>query len=367
MEVPIRIDTRSSVRKLAADDLRSWASDTRVFVSSVMEEFQSVREAAVDAIVSVGATPVVFEDLGGVDATPAEAYLAGVASSHIYVGLLGANYGPILPSRYSATHEEYLEADRRGLRVSVWLENGAEWSGNQAAFVQEVQTFNVTGQFSDPDDLKSRLAERLSVIAAEETSPWCKIGGFVLRANQVDQSRNRVRITATVRDREVASEINEDAVREAPYVTTPLGVRKIEALEVSATARTTGATDLDIEMTTADVQKPFLYSFNNLTAEQITEHMVAVAVEGETPKGELEHFGDELSIPFQQLRHASIPEEAIRPVMRLFVEEAMVVQRGIARINRFRLGRPMGEQRSFEIEWTNSPGSFGSFGGQLKY
>jgi hypothetical protein len=63
-----------------------------------------------------------WERFGGRDSDPNEAYLAEVRSSTIYVGLLGARYGRLLPDRYSATHQEFREAEREGLRTSVWAE-----------------------------------------------------------------------------------------------------------------------------------------------------------------------------------------------------------------------------------------------------
>jgi len=60
------------------------------------------------------------EKFGGMDDDPQEAYTAQVASSDIYLGMLGARYGRPLKTGYSATHAEYNEASARGLRLSVW-------------------------------------------------------------------------------------------------------------------------------------------------------------------------------------------------------------------------------------------------------
>jgi hypothetical protein len=40
--------------------------------------------------------------------TTSKAYLSEVETSDIYVGILGKHYGKPLPSRFSATHSEYL-------------------------------------------------------------------------------------------------------------------------------------------------------------------------------------------------------------------------------------------------------------------
>ena len=71
------------------DDLHAWAAGQSVFVSSVMAGMKDERQAAVNAIEAVGASPVWFESFGGMDDDPEEAYLGHVASSDIYVGILG--------------------------------------------------------------------------------------------------------------------------------------------------------------------------------------------------------------------------------------------------------------------------------------
>jgi hypothetical protein len=111
----------SSAQALSDADTRSWAADQRVFVSSVMDGMTVERGAVADAVEELGATPVLFERFGGRDDDPEAAYLSEVATSDLYVGILGERYGRPLPNGYSATHAEYREALRRGVRVSVWV------------------------------------------------------------------------------------------------------------------------------------------------------------------------------------------------------------------------------------------------------
>jgi hypothetical protein len=92
------------------EELQAWAADQSVFVSSVMAGMRTEREAAVAAIDAVGATPVWFEGFGGMDDDPEDAYLARVAASDIYLGILGTRYGKPLKTGYSATHAEYNES-----------------------------------------------------------------------------------------------------------------------------------------------------------------------------------------------------------------------------------------------------------------
>ena len=118
-EASLLIDRAAAAERRGPEAVADWAAQQRVFVSSVIEGYSDRREAAVAAIEKIGATAVRFERFGGRDSDPNQAYLDEVRSSDIYVGLLGARYGRPLPSRFSATHEEYRDAEKQGLRLSV--------------------------------------------------------------------------------------------------------------------------------------------------------------------------------------------------------------------------------------------------------
>jgi hypothetical protein len=129
---PIVID-RSPPEHLSDHELRLWASDQKVFVSSVMRDMEAERGAVVAAVEAIGATPVLFERFGGRDDPAEVAYLDGVRGADIYVGVLGPRYGLPDASGYSPTHLEYNEAVHNGLRVSVWATTG-EMDGRQRDF-----------------------------------------------------------------------------------------------------------------------------------------------------------------------------------------------------------------------------------------
>jgi len=62
---------------------------------------------------------VMFEDLGAQDISAEQAYLSGCAVSDVYMGIWGHRYGVRMPDGYSATHAEFLEAERNGLRLCL--------------------------------------------------------------------------------------------------------------------------------------------------------------------------------------------------------------------------------------------------------
>ena len=157
-----------------------------MFVSSVMGGMRAEREAAVRAISNVGARPVWFEGFGGMDVDPGDAYTAQIASSDIYLGILGSRYGKPLKTGYSATHAECNEAVRRGLRVSIWTTT-ADQDGRRDHFLDEIRVFHTTGTYTSANDLAERVEIRLRAIGADAVAPWVKVGHTVFRASSIRQ------------------------------------------------------------------------------------------------------------------------------------------------------------------------------------
>ena len=166
------IDLRSRAARPSTQDVDVWASQQRVFISSVMHELAEERKAVAQAVRSLGAAPIWFEEFGARDADAEDAYLGEVRSSTIYIGILGHGYGKVLkPSRLSATHAEYRTAEREGLRVCVWTAAAADWLGDQQTFIDEIRTFHVTNSFESPEHLANCVSQRLVALAAEDLSP----------------------------------------------------------------------------------------------------------------------------------------------------------------------------------------------------
>ena len=145
-----------------------------------------------------------FEEFGGRDADPQDAYLGEVETSQIYLGILGRRYGRPLPTRFSATHAEFRHAEQQGLRVAVWALDTPEREGPQQAFLDEVRAFHVAPAFGSPADLQRQVGARLRGIAAEDLAPWTKLGCILFRASEVTHEGNRIAVTARVQSDDVA-------------------------------------------------------------------------------------------------------------------------------------------------------------------
>jgi hypothetical protein len=203
------IDQRSASLAASTQDVGAWASGRRVFVSSLITDMPDERSAARAAIETVGATPVMFEDLGAQDISADQAYLSGVRSSEIYVGMWGARYGVRMPDGYSATHAEFLEAERNGLRLCLFVhgETTGHMDGPQRDLIQGARNLYTTSPWSDPADLEQRMRRRLEDLAAEELAPWVRVGRALIRAREIASDGRTITITAAVHSNTVHAEL----------------------------------------------------------------------------------------------------------------------------------------------------------------
>ncbi len=135
----------------------------KVFVSSVIGGFETFREAASDAVRSLGYEVIRAEDFGASPTSPQVVCLASVREADLVVLLLGARYGAKQASGLSATHEEYNEARTRR-RVIAFVQGDVEFEAEQADFVQEVrewETGTLTAGFATESELRDAVTREI--------------------------------------------------------------------------------------------------------------------------------------------------------------------------------------------------------------
>jgi Domain of unknown function (DUF4062) len=358
---PVLVDRASAAAVPPDADIRDFLSTERVFISSAMATLKEERAAVANAIKQLGAEAIWFEQFGGREADPEAAYLDEVRSSTIYVGILGARYGKILPSRFSATHTEYLAAEHGDLRISVWTVADESWDGHQQAFVQEVRSFHVTGSYAHAADLAEGVEQRLKRIAAEELSPWCKLGKLVFRAQRIVVSSNRLQVEAHVRDAEVADSLEAMRSRfgmgtELQF-TDPSRSIRVRVQEVQSTARSgrgrgiefsadiiegSGGMGHDFSLQTQDRT----FTPNDMTELALRQHLFGEINPADSGFASLPNPLDGFS--------PAVPEDAIRPILRLFVTETLVGSGRASRLVTLRLGVPVAGKRRILIVWRGS-------------
>ncbi len=354
------IDRAAAAELPSNEAIREWARDKRVFISSVMAELSEERAATAGAVRSLGAHPVMFEEFGGRDTDPMNAYLGEVETSQIYVGILGGRYGKPLPTRFSATHVEYRHAEQRGLRMAVWALDTQQREGPQQSFLDEVRAFHVVPVFRTPADLEGQVRERLHRITAEDLAPWTKLGLIVFRANKVIHAGGEIAVTARVQSDDVAHALEVLAPDgfgggEELRFTWAGRCRYVRVANVQSTTTTARSKLMHLQMEVVDGHRDPLIevTFNNLTPGDLTDVAIRTALFGEPNPFARPHmdFMAEMPDPLQPLRDADVPDEIVRPLAEVMIVDGLVGSSRADRVTKFRLGASVGGLRRLELEW----------------
>jgi hypothetical protein len=123
-------------------------------------------------------------------------------------------------------------------------------------------------------------------------------------------------------------------------------IERIEAVTRGARTR-----DFRIELKVESPPAPQTYRLNNMSWEEMTDLAIRVSLFGEANPLGLMSSQAEVANPFPDLERAGVSEEALRPLGQVLLTEILVVQRGIQRITKFRLGRPVAGNRALKLEW----------------
>jgi len=359
-EEPLIIDRAAAAEIPAADAVREWARTKRAFISSVMAELPHERKAAAAAVRAIGAKPVMFEQFGGRDADPEDAYLGEVETSDIYIGILGRRYGRPLQSRYSATHAEYLHAERHGLRIAGWALATENREGHEQSFLDEIRTFHVAPEFASPQDLQAQIEERLNAIAAEDLAPWCKLGNIVFRATEVVDRGSEISVTARVRSDEVAHAIERfrsDGYSRGGDARFTWGGRSkyVRVTSVESTTRSARSRELRLQCEVIEPRQDSLIemSIGGLGPADVTAAALRMTLFGEKNPLSDKHFGFlvEIPDPLEALRKASVSDEIVRPLAELLIVDTLVGSGRAARVTDFKLGTDIRGMRHLKMSW----------------
>ena len=195
------IDRVTPIRRPSDQQIKLWASNKRVFVSSTMDDLAKARQAVAGTITELGAQPVMFETLGARTDDSRQAYTSEVRRSQIYLGILSRRYGTRLPSEYSATHEEYEEARKHRKEILLFLDAAVpdrERNGHLNTWIKELYQVHVLAKYNGVEDLVQQARTSLEEIARDELTPWVKLDRVVFQATRIVKVTQGPTTTITV-------------------------------------------------------------------------------------------------------------------------------------------------------------------------
>jgi hypothetical protein len=332
-----------------------------------MDDTGDERRHVAAAIETEGARPVWFEELGR-DADAQEAYLSGVDTSTIYVGILNELYGRMDETGFSATETEYNRARERGQRIGIFVSSDApRREGHLRQFIDRIRVFITTENYSDPEDLARRVRRRLHELAAEALSPWVKLDDLVFRADQIVDRGNEITVSAQTSDDIVYRlEGLRDQMHGSRRVRFVYGDRVVDAnLEgVERTVRFGGAADVVIRLAGATrVQEGGFgrASMGGMTPDDLVESGLRELFFGEAPPSDAHSMGmTRTGIDGDALAEAfGLPNEVVGAVTRLVVADGLIGSANAARLTEVRIGPTVSDGRNVLLIW-EPPAHYGS-------
>jgi hypothetical protein len=356
--LPLVFDRQASTATPAADAVHAWAASQRVFVSSLINDMRDERAAVREAILNVGAVPVMFEhDLGAQDQPAQDAYLDGVRQSGIYVGIFGPRYGVRLPSGRSATHDELSEAERLGLRLCLFTKGfcSAEMDREQSDVIAGLQNLYTTSSFANADDLASKLEARLRELAAEALLPWVLIGHLLLRANSISTNGNLVGVSASIFDRNIIAQLQRLAdgrSGDLPFAT-HLDAANVRVVNVRTDVTNAAFAEVTISLERHDVSSSGLsrMGMNGMGSDEISRRSLSDGLFGTTelPQGSVGFFRP--VNPLAPLAGLGVPDRALRPIAQVLLTRYLLGDQLADSVEPIELGPSHQGQRWLKLTW----------------
>lgn len=141
--------------------------DIKVFISSVQREFERERRQLcdyirTDALLGQFFVPFIFEDLPASEMSAQKAYLTQAAECHIYLGILGIQYGNEDAEGVSPTEREYDTATVHfAYRLIYTLRTDASRHPKEQAFISKVEQEVIRRGFSTYEELRTAVYSSL--------------------------------------------------------------------------------------------------------------------------------------------------------------------------------------------------------------
>jgi len=136
----------------------------KVFVSSVVKDFEEFRSAARRAIETLDHAPMMSEDFGARPYSAERACITELEASDVVVLILGERYGYEHSEGESVTQQEFRRAISLAKKVLVFIQD-VDMEPKQSSFRQEVESYHsgfCRELFSTPEDLNHKIIQNLN-------------------------------------------------------------------------------------------------------------------------------------------------------------------------------------------------------------
>ncbi len=165
---------RASSARLSASSAGLWhAGAMKVMISSVRRGLEAERDALPGLIMALGHDPVRFEDFSALPRPSREACMHAVHESDVYLLILGPHYGHVFPETgQSATHDEFVAAQEKGIPRIVLQKTGVRFDPEQEDFIKLVGDYG-TGvfwnTFTDATDIQAKVVRAIKQVQEQPT------------------------------------------------------------------------------------------------------------------------------------------------------------------------------------------------------
>lgn len=136
----------------------------KIFISSVQKEFESEHKALaqyirIDALLGSFFEVFLFEEMAANSHSASQVYLAEVAAAHIYIGILGSEYGFEDAQGISPTEHEYDEAKKQLLQKWIYIKGYTDENRHpkELHFIKKVGDDVSRKRFETIEDLKKEV------------------------------------------------------------------------------------------------------------------------------------------------------------------------------------------------------------------
>lgn len=170
----MRAATRSSSALLKlrrGRPLRMQNAYMRVFISSVRRGLEVERDALPGLIKAIGHEPSRFEDYTAQAVPSRQACMEGVDQADVYLLMLGPYYGHVFAETgQSATHDEVVRAQTRGIHRLVFVKDGVDMEPKQLELKAQLGDYGsglFWTTFTGVADLQTKVADALRQLSAK--------------------------------------------------------------------------------------------------------------------------------------------------------------------------------------------------------